>query len=167
MFERLQAPWGCQHHYPWVHQLDPEGFPSLYITCDLWLLWTLPLFAPFPLQILSWLLGFKFTISAAQTCWDYAGLWVKPNKDTFFLTCGKFSLQSTEIKQKQIKHDHRFCTYNRECHSSSSSAILKWQWTSAIVCAFEKKTPDRSCCNYSGLFIMCFVFVLRLSCFRD
>lgn len=73
----VMGPRRCQPHYPLVHQPNPEGFLSIYVPPDLPLLGNVPLFlvqavphSPvYPL--FPGASGFKFTLSAAQTCWGY------------------------------------------------------------------------------------------------
>lgn len=71
----VMGPRRCQPHYPRVHQPNPEGFLSIYVPSDLSLLGNVPLSVVQAVPHspvyprLPGASGFKFSLSAAQTCW--------------------------------------------------------------------------------------------------
>ena len=127
------SPRRCQNHYPRVHQPNPEGFPSIYVTLDLSLL------AKFPLSVIQAVLHsplysllpgvswFKFTVSAAQTCWGYPVLHLKQNTSWIYLffvclLCNPICLGGM---------DYNICIFLNDllCEMFLFNAIL-WSWSS-------------------------------------
>lgn len=77
-----------------AHQPNPEGFLCIYVTSDLSLLGRLPLsvvravLQPLVYSLLPGVSGFKFTVSAAQTCWGHPALRLRQRESAFSLcTC--------------------------------------------------------------------------------